>query len=143
MSVAPPILRHAEALMLDIEKAVLQFPKRHQHVSGQQLRQQIFKVVQLASQAWCKPAERASLVDALDEALIDFRITFQLAKRLQAFASFGQFEDLARKLAELGREVGGWKRQLHPKGQNAVSRAKPQRAMTLSTPSASTCEVNP
>ncbi|GLQ96427.1 four helix bundle protein [Dyella mobilis] len=129
--------------MLDIEKSVLQFPKRHQHVSGQQLRQQIFKVVQLASRAWCKPAERLTLVEALDEAIIDFRITFQLAKRLQAFASFGQFEDLARKLAELGREVGGWKRQLHPKGQNAVSRAKPQRASTLSTPSASTCEVIP
>lgn len=128
MSSVPPILRHAEALMLDIEKTVLRFPKRHQHVSGQQLRQQIFKVVQLASQAWCKPAERIALVDALDDALIDFRITFQLAKQLQAFASFGQFEDLARKLAELGREVGGWKRQLHPKGQNAISRAKPQRA---------------
>lgn len=126
MSSVPPILRHAEALTLEIEKAVLRFPKRHQHVSGQQLRQQIFKVMRLASQAWCKPAERIALVDALDEALIDFRITFQLAKQLQAFASFGQFEDLARKLAELGREVGGWKRQLHPKGQNDRVRAPDQ-----------------
>jgi len=55
MSAAPPIVRHAEALMCDIEEAVLRFPKRHQHVSGQALRQQVFAVARLANQAWSKP----------------------------------------------------------------------------------------
>ena len=143
MSVAPPIVRHAEALMRDIEEAVLRFPRRHRYVSGQELRQKAFALAQLANQAWSKPARRVELVERLDEAVCDVRLAMQLASALRAFASFGQFEDLARKLAELGREVGGWKRQLHPKGQNGQARAPGQRAGTLSTPLASTCEVNP
>lgn len=55
MSVAPPIVRHAEALMRDIEEAVLRFPRRHRHVSGQELRQKAFTLAQLANQAWSKP----------------------------------------------------------------------------------------
>ena len=129
--------------MRDTEEAVLRFPKRHQHVAGQQLRAHIFRVAQLANQAWSKPTQRAVLVERLDEAVADFRLMMQLASGLRAFASFGQFEDLSRKLSELGREVGGWKRQLHPKGQNDRARAPGQRAMTLSTASASTCEAKP
>ena len=143
MSVAPPIVRHAEALMRDIEEAVLRFPRHHRHVSGQQLRQQVFRVAQLANQAWSKPAKRVEIVECLDEAVADFRLTMQLASGLRAFASFGQFEDLSRKLAELGCEVGGWKLRLHQKGQNDWTRASGQRAVTLSTAPTSKCEVKP
>lgn len=141
MSVAPPIVRHAEALMRDIEQAVLSFPKRHQHVSGQDLRQHIFKVAKLANQAWIKPPQRAELVEKLVDAVADCRLSMQLASGLRAFASFGQFEDLSRKLSELGREAGGWNRRLHPKGQNGQARARDQSAEILSTASASMCEV--
>jgi hypothetical protein len=142
MSAAPPVIRHASSLLRDIELAVLRFPKRHQHVVGKELRQQIMQVAQLANRAWRRPTKRAAFVDSLVEAVDDLKLSMQLAKELHAFASFNQFEDLARKLNELGREVGGWYKQLHPQGQNVASRATPQSARTLSTSVASTVEAN-
>jgi len=70
------------------------------------------------------------------------KLSMQLAKELHAFASFSQFEDLARKASELGREVGGWNKHLHPQGRNASPRAAVQRARTLSTHDASMVEAN-
>jgi hypothetical protein len=57
--------------------------------------------------------------------------------RIKAFASFAQFESLARTVAELGKQVGGWHRQQHPKGQNPAQRLAPERAQILSTRNAS------
>jgi hypothetical protein len=142
MSAAPPVIRHASNLMRDIELAVVCFPRRHRYVSGQDLRAHATKVAQLAIRAWRRPEKRIEIVDSLVDAVDDMKLSMQLAKELHAFASFRQFEDLARKASELGREVGGWNKHLHPQGRNAAPRAALQRARTLSTHDASTVEAN-
>ena len=142
MPAAPPVIRQSGSLMRDIELAVLSFPRRHRYVVGQELRKQIMQVTQLANRTWRRPVKRLALIVELVDAVDDLKLTMQLAKDLHAFASFGQFEDLSRKLSGLGAQVGGWHKQLHPQGQNVTSRAAPQRARTLSTQDASIVEAN-
>jgi hypothetical protein len=142
MSAAPPIIRHASNFRRDLELAVLRFPRRHRYVIGLELRTAAQLVAKLANKAWRRPLQRQYLVSDLDEAVDDMKLSMQLAKDLHAFASFAQFEDLARKLSELGREVGGWRKQFHPKGQNGSARVPGQRAKTLSTHDASISEAN-
>lgn len=127
MSAAPPVIRHASNLMRDIELAVVRFPRRHRYVTGQDLRAHATKVAQLAIRAWRRPEKRIEIVDSLVDAVDDMKLSMQLAKELHAFASFRQFEDLARKASELGREVGDWT----PCG--------PATAATCDTPTAGAC----
>jgi hypothetical protein len=82
------------------------------------------------------------LAEELVWAIDTLKIQLQLCSRLQAFASFGQFEALARLAYQLGRQAGGWLKQKklhrHRDGQNAPgSDACAQRAKELSTHGAS------
>jgi len=138
---APPLLQSAERLLLAIEKAVRSFPRYHKYTLGTELRTAALKLAQLAQRAWRDVKGRAQWLDALVWAVDDLRQALRLGSQLKAFASFGQYEDLARAMAEVGQQVGGWKKQMHPEGQNpAASPAKargPERAQTLSHRAAS------
>jgi hypothetical protein len=139
---APPIAKLAGSLRADIEKAVSDFPRKHRYVCGTDLRRAITTVSVLVDRAWRDKPRTAQWVEQLNWAMDEFRLTFQLCKDVQAFSSFGLFEQLARDMAELGRQVGGWHKQ-HPQGQNVGAGSHPQRAKTLSTRSASQREANP
>jgi hypothetical protein len=140
---APPIAKLAGTLRADIEKAVCDFPRKHRYVCGSQLRLAITEVAVLVDRAWRDKPRAAQWVQELSWAMDEFRLTLQLCKDVQAFSSFGLFEQLARDMVELGRQVGGWLKQQHPQGQNVGAGSPPQRAKTLSTRSASQREANP
>jgi hypothetical protein len=135
----PPIVKAAERLVVEIEQAVRRFPRYHRYQIGADLRSQALAVFGLADKAWRdrmhQPRWVTQLVDGIDE----LRRRLQIAKLLNATASFRQFEHLIRLIEDLGRQAGGWRKHLqHPKGQNAQGKhAVAQRAQTLSTCAAS------
>ena len=133
----PPIVKLAERLMLEIEQAVRKFPRYHKYAVGADLRADSRKVAQLAHRAWRQRARQSELVTRLVWAVDDLKITMQLASQLRAFGSFGQFEALARIARDLGKQVGGWHRQQHPKEQSASAGEPSQRLQILSTHAAS------
>ena len=140
--VLPPIVRLAERLLVDIEHAVRRFARFHKYTFGSDLRAQAMKVAQLAHRAWRDRMRQAEWLSKLVWAVDDLKLSLQLGSRIHAFASFGQFEQLARVASDLGRQTGGWHKQLHPKGQNGQHRTADQRAQILSSP-ATSAEVKP
>jgi len=134
----PPVVKLCERLMLDVELAVRSFPRYHRYATGTRLRNVAFDLTRAAHRAWRERSSDPSHIHALEQRVDDVRITLQLGSQLRAFNSFGQFESLARTAHEIGRQVGGWNKATHPKGQNATGRSVPQqRAQTLSTDGAS------
>jgi hypothetical protein len=139
----PELVKTAERLLVEIEQDVSRFPRAHRYASGAELRAQGMRVARLAHRAWRDRANAADWSRRLVWAVDDLKLTMQLASRIKAFASFGQFESLARIATELGRQVGGLYKHHHPKSQNAAARsADPQRAKTLSTRAASQREAH-
>ena len=140
----PPIVKLAERLMLEVERAVRAFPRYHKYSLGQELRQQCRDVVRLCYRAWRARDQQQVLLPALVEGVDDIKLSLQLGSQLRAFRSFDQFEALLRVALDLGRQAGGWRRQVlsHPKGQNPEPVPARERAHTLSTRSASTQGAN-
>jgi hypothetical protein len=139
----PPIVKQAERVLVEIEQAASRFPRRFKYTVGADLRKQAMEVCRIAHRAWRDRGRQAEWVSRLVFAVDDLKITLQLGSRIQAFASFAQFEMLARLVSDLGKQAGGWNRQQHPKGQNAgAGNASQQRVQILSTRAASNAEAN-
>jgi len=142
----PPIAKTAERLLLEIERAVAGFPRRHRYTAGAELRQQAMGITVLVHRAWRDRKQQLALIEHVVWEVDALKIRMQLCSQLRAFASLAQFEMLARIARELGKQAGGWYRQQsspHPNtGQNAQGRqARAQRAEKLSTRGTSSWEV--
>jgi hypothetical protein len=129
----PAIAKLASRLLLDIEQAVRRFARYHRYQVGADLRTQAMAVARLVNHAWREREARARWLQDLGRAIDELRLTMQLAKDVRAWASFEQFEAVARLVDEIGRQVGGWRKKQHPTGQNAPASAPEQRAQRLST----------
>ena len=129
----PPVVKLAERLLVDIENAVLGFSRFHKYTFGTDLRRRAMDVATLAHRAWRDRRQQDKWLSELVWSLDDLNLTLQLGSRIRAFASFGQFEHLARVRSSLGKQVGGWSRSRHLNGQNATPGSAPQRAKILST----------
>ena len=138
----PPIVKLAERLLVEIEQAVRRFARFHKYSFGADLRAQAMKVARLAHRAWRDHARQAEWVGQMVWAVDDLKLSLQLGSRIRAFTSFPQFEQLARLAADLGRQTGGWHRQLHPRVQNGPHRSDGQRDQILSS-HATPIGVNP
>jgi hypothetical protein len=138
----PPAARLAEALNRDIILAASKFRRDHRYTFGADLRACAWQVLVIANQAAAKPEARAALVVSLVDQVDELKLRLQLGHKLRMFASFGQFESLMRSASELGQQIGGWHKHLHPKGQNGQPVKASQRAKTLSTRTASIVEAN-
>jgi hypothetical protein len=138
----PPVAKAAMRLACDIEEAVAAFPRKHRYSFGADLRLRAWNVVRTTNRAFRDAAHRGRWIEELQWTVDELKDTLILGKQLAIFASFNQFEDLARKAAEVGRQVGGWLQHQHPKGQDGQARAPSQRAKTLSTRAASAYEAN-
>lgn len=132
----PPIAKLAMRALVSIEEAVTRFPRRHRYTLGSDLRERAMAVARATHMAWRDQAGRPQRVRDLALAIDDLKLTLQLGKEVNAFVSFGQFEALARLVNELGRQCGGWLKQLRSQGQNAADHT-PQRAPILSSRAAS------
>jgi hypothetical protein len=140
---APPILKEARELQRKVQLAVMRMPRAHKYDVGAELRHDARAVIRSALLAWRDREHQLERVRAVSIAMDDFKVTMQLAQDVRAFASFGQFEDLARTASSLGRQVGGWLKQLHQKGQNQPADALAGRAEALSSRAASFQEAHP
>ncbi len=130
----PPVVKLAERMLAEVELTVCKFTRYHKYTVGTELRRRAWNVAEVAQRAWRDRDNRGQWTSALVWAVDDLKLGLQLAKQINAFPSFPKFEELARLAADLGRQVGGWHRQLHPNGQNAVRPQAPlQRPSTLST----------
>jgi hypothetical protein len=128
---APPIVKLAERVMVDIENVVRGFSRYHKYTVGTELRDHARQVTRCAHRAWRDHESRACWLNQLVFAVDDLKLTLQLSQRLKAFKSFAQFEALARLVSDLGRQCGGWQKQ-HRKGQNRRTDESDGRAQSLS-----------
>lgn len=135
----PPIVKLASRLLVDIERAVRGFPRYHRYAIGADLREDAREVQRAARRAWRDRPRQLARVNQLAKTIDELKDSLQLGKEVEAFRSFGEFEALARVAAELGRQCGGWRRQLRSKSQNARDICGPpaQRAQILSARTAS------
>lgn len=133
---APPIVKLTERVLADVELAVRSFPRYHKYSVGEDLRRDARAVARSAIRAWRDHEHRGERLEALTAAVDDLKLTLQVAKRVEAFKSFRQFEALARVVSNLGRQCGGWQRK-HLKGQNRTTPPSAGRAQTLSARGAS------
>lgn len=132
----PDIARTADRMMVMVEQAVRTFPRYHKYAIGADIRRDAMKVFRCVDRAWHQADRRVLRLRELSFAVDDLRLTMQVAQRIEAFRSFGQFEAIAREVTSLGKQCGGWLNQLQGKGQNGPAPAG-QRAQILSARSAS------
>lgn len=132
----PDIVKRAERLLLDIEKAVKSFPRYHKYTIGTDVRNQAMTVVRISSRAWRDISNRGHWLSELIWSVDELKISLQLGSQLRVFKSFAQFEQIIRQAAEVGACAGGWKRN-HQKSQNSDLSQGQKRAQILSGRSAS------
>lgn len=129
---APAIVKLSEQVLVEIERAVLGFPRFHKYASGAELREAAREVARAAHRAWRAYEDKLELIGRLAFAIDNLKLELQVAKGLHAFKSFAQFEAIARLVSALGRQCGGWQKEQHRKGQNSAASKPTERAQILS-----------
>lgn len=107
----PAIWADAMALATEIEVAVRGFPRTHKYALGTDLRRQAALVCRRVARAARFPEGRVDALHALVLAVEDLKISIQLAKEVQAFASFAQFQRVVELAVRVGKQSGGWWKQ--------------------------------
>jgi hypothetical protein len=105
-----PLWRDATRFLVEVEDAVRRFPRYHKYTLGSDLRRQAMDLCRrVARAAQCTDAARRAVqVEQLVWQVEDLKMTLQLAKEVEAFASFAQFQRLAEQMVALGKQSGGW-----------------------------------
>jgi hypothetical protein len=115
-----PIWRDANRLLLEIEQAVRRFPRYHKYALGTDLRRQAMAVCRCIVRAAAAQGDaRERLLERLVLTVEDLKLSIQLAKELQAFASFAEFARAAELAVAVGKQSGGWRK-------SARARARPE-----------------
>jgi hypothetical protein len=105
-----PLWRDSNRFLIEIEQAVRAFPRYHKYTLGSELRKQAMTICRLVARAaQCNDAPgRERLIEQLVWQVEDSKLSLQLGKELEAFASFAQFCRLAEQAVALGKQSGGW-----------------------------------
>jgi len=111
-----PIWRDANRLLLEIERSVRKFPRYHKYTLGSDLRRLAMDICRYIVRAAHlvggsevqREQERA--IERLIFLVEDLKITIQLAKELEAFASFAEFAQVAELVVTVGKQSGGWRK---------------------------------
>ncbi len=99
-------------LLLEIEKAVMVFPRYHKYTLGTDLRQQVMGIVSLIHRAYHEQTHRKRHVKRLVLNVDDLKVMIQLRKEVQAFAYFKQFEVISEKAVLVGKQSGSWLKKM-------------------------------
>ncbi|CAK0761736.1 Four helix bundle protein [Gammaproteobacteria bacterium] len=127
-----PIWRDANRLLLEIERSVCKFPRYHKYTLGSDLRRLVMEVcrcvVRAAHFVAGSEAQHADHERALERLVLlveDLKITIQLAKELEAFASFAEFARVAELAVAVGKQSGGWRKAAWAKARPEVQSPVP------------------
>jgi hypothetical protein len=130
----PKIVKDAQRVRAMIEEAFIRMARKHRYGCGLDLRAAAASVVRLCLQAWRERIDRVRIAQSLCGAVDALKLELQLAKDVNAFRNWDEFEAIVRLVDEVGRQSGGWPKRLTPKGQNAQAAKPPaQRAPILSS----------
>lgn len=107
-----PIWRSANRLLLEIEQAVRGFSHYHKYTIGQHLRETAMRIGQALHRAFSRRNSQIKMVQQVAELIDDIKMQIQLAKELHAFHSFAQFQRVVELAVALGKQAGGWLKQV-------------------------------
>lgn len=106
-----PLWRDANRLLLEVEQAVRHFPRYHKYTLGSELRSQAMAIVRQIQRAWHDKENSLPHLDTLVAAVDDLKIQINLAKELQAFRNFAEFQRIGELAVNIGKQCGGWRRR--------------------------------
>lgn len=109
-----PVQRDAERLQLLLEQMVRQFPRYHKYTLGSELRSQAMSILRLINRALHDKKHQYEYVRRLVFAVDDIKLQIRLAKELEAFAHFSDFEETSTLAVSIGKQAGGWLKRLTP-----------------------------
>ena len=118
-----PIYRAALDTTVAVHKAVATFSKLHKYALGAQLQRQSIEIVELVA-ASNRKEDRVATLPQLCRAAENLKILVNLGKELEAFASFGQYAQIAQRVVDLARQAQAWRR-------HSASGARPERPAVL------------
>ncbi len=106
------VVERTHALIAWILPVVAHFPKHHRYSLGTRIETQVYAVLeQLVRAAYADRVYKVSLLDDANITLEVLRHNFRIAFSLK-LVSIGQVEHATRLLDEVGKQVGGWRRNL-------------------------------
>ena len=130
----PEIVKCAERLLAEVTLALRGFSRANRFEYGADLRRRAMDLASLGMRAWREAPRRVQLLEEFIRQLDDFKTWLRLGKQVRIFASFAQFEQLARTAEELGRQAWGWKQgHLNSQSSPAQQHAPTERAEILSS----------
>lgn len=127
----PQIARDAQRLLAAIEQAVLRFPRRHKYRVGSELCDGARGIARATVRAWRDRDVQLERVEELCTLIDDFKITMQLAKAIDAWPSFNEFEAIVRLVSGIGQQSGGWRKRLKTMGQIAQGGQRPEQSAPI------------
>jgi hypothetical protein len=133
----PQIVKDAQRARVALEQAFTRMARRHKYTVGVDVRVAAKAVVVAALSAWRDRENRLARAGELCAAVDLLKLELQLGKDVDAFGAWREFEAIVRLVDSVGRQSGGWLRDLKPKGQNEAGKLPHQRAQKLSSRPAS------
>ncbi len=110
-----PIWKAAIDLAVHLEHAVRRFPRYHKYTLGTELRQTSQRLCRLVARANTAQAQgRLAVLDQLVLGVEEMKTLLMLAQEVRAFAHFNEFANATDLVVALGKQSGGWRRQVRP-----------------------------
>ena len=134
-----PIWRDASRLLAETEQVVRTFARYHKYSIGAQLRATAMRLCQSIHRAVSRKHSQVKLVQQVTELVDDMKLQIQLARELNAFANFTQFQRVAELAVSLGRQAGGWLKQA--RAEAARTKGVPRDPIHCAPASPSIAEV--
>ena len=119
-----PIYKQALDVAVYFERTVAGFSRYHKYTLGTELRNQSREIAALivrANSARDKQPDLLILRERLEALLVSMRI----AKEVQAFKSFGAYQQAVEAVVSVCRQNEGWLKSLSPEGE--AKKVKPTR----------------
>ena len=108
-----PVWKAAMDLAVHLEHAVRRFPRYHKYTLGTELRQTAQRLCRWVARANNASGEaRYKALDQLVLAVDEMKTLLTLAQEMQAFANFNEFAQATDLVVVLGKQSGGWRRQV-------------------------------
>ena len=107
---AAPIYVAAFDLSLEVMRRTGAFPRNQRFVLARRMQEAVLDLLDAITLALYQPEVRSERLAAADAALARLRVATRLARELKLLAITGAL-DLGDRMAEVGRQLGGWRRK--------------------------------